>query len=119
MLSIIREHHPSSPAVIPPTPFILPYPRAIEMLRSKGEQIGNYDDFSTAQEILLGQMVKEAHGVDFYAIDQFPSALRPFYTMPNQTNTAYSNSYDLYLRGQEICSGAQRVHDPVGYGLLS
>jgi len=24
----------------------------------------------------------------------------------------YSNSYDMFIRGQEICSGAQRVHDP-------
>jgi aspartyl/asparaginyl-tRNA synthetase len=24
----------------------------------------------------------------------------------------YSNSYDFFMRGQEILSGAQRVHDP-------
>lgn len=24
----------------------------------------------------------------------------------------YSNSYDLFLRGEEIVSGAQRIHDP-------
>ncbi len=24
----------------------------------------------------------------------------------------YSNSYDLFMRGEEILSGAQRVHDP-------
>lgn len=24
----------------------------------------------------------------------------------------YSNSYDMFMRGEEILSGAQRVHDP-------
>ena len=24
----------------------------------------------------------------------------------------YTNSYDVFIRGQEICSGAQRVHEP-------
>ena len=25
----------------------------------------------------------------------------------------YSNSYDFFIRGEEILSGAQRIHDPV------
>lgn len=25
----------------------------------------------------------------------------------------YSNSYDMFMRGEEILSGAQRIHDPV------
>ena len=36
---------------------------------------------------------------------------RPFYTMPDPENPKLSNSYDLFIRGQEIVSGAQRVHD--------
>ena len=32
--------------------------------------------------------------------------------MPCPDDGAYSNSYDVFLRGEEICSGAQRVHDP-------
>ena len=24
----------------------------------------------------------------------------------------YSNSYDMFMRGEEILSGAQRIHDP-------
>ena len=38
--------------------------------------------------------------------------MRPFYTMPCHDDARYSNSYDVLLRGEEICSGAQRVHDP-------
>lgn len=38
--------------------------------------------------------------------------VRPFYTMPNKEDDRYSNSYDVFMRGEEIISGAQRVHDP-------
>ena len=36
--------------------------------------------------------------------------VRPFYTMPCAHDARYSNSYDVFMRGQEIMSGAQRVH---------
>ncbi len=42
-------------------------------------------------------------------------AARPFYTMPCPEEPKFSNSYDLFIRGEEIVSGAQRVHD---YDLL-
>lgn len=32
--------------------------------------------------------------------------------MPDPDNPKYSNSYDMFCRGEEIISGAQRVHDP-------
>jgi aspartyl-tRNA synthetase len=32
--------------------------------------------------------------------------------MPDPANPGYSNSYDFFMRGEEIMSGAQRVHDP-------
>ena len=31
--------------------------------------------------------------------------------MPDPNDSRFSNSYDMFLRGQEICSGAQRCHD--------
>ena len=31
--------------------------------------------------------------------------------MPDPVNPKYSNSYDMFVRGEEIISGAQRVHD--------
>ena len=31
--------------------------------------------------------------------------------MPDPENPNISNSYDLFIRGEEIVSGAQRVHD--------
>ena len=32
--------------------------------------------------------------------------------MPDPNNPELSNSYDFFVRGEEILSGAQRVHDP-------
>ncbi|KAJ0623943.1 putative aspartate--tRNA ligase [Helianthus annuus] len=32
--------------------------------------------------------------------------------MPCPDNEAYSNSFDVFLRGEQIISGAQRVHRP-------
>ncbi|TKA22397.1 Aspartate--tRNA ligase, cytoplasmic, partial [Cryomyces minteri] len=54
---------------------------------------------------------------DFYVLDQFPLAIRPFYTMPSAATLSNppaeqnSNSYDFFMRGQEILSGAQRIHN--------
>jgi aspartyl-tRNA synthetase len=45
-------------------------------------------------------------------MDKYPLSVRPFYTMPDPSNPALSNSYDVFIRGQEILSGAQRVHEP-------
>jgi aspartyl-tRNA synthetase len=49
---------------------------------------------------------------DFYILHRYPLAIRPFYTMPCKDDTRYSNSYDIFIRGEEIISGAQRIHDP-------
>lgn len=44
-------------------------------------------------------------------LHRYPLAVRPFYTMPCADDANYSNSYDVFIRGEEIISGAQRVHD--------
>ena len=50
-------------------------------------------------------------GVDFYVIDKFPTDLRPFYTMADPSDPAVSNAFDVFIRGEEVTSGAQRIHD--------
>ncbi|KAJ1308460.1 hypothetical protein OPQ81_004164 [Rhizoctonia solani] len=85
---------------------------AIALLRENGVEIGDFDDIDTATEKLLGKLVKDKYNTDYYILDKFPLALRPFYTMPDPVDPRYSNSYDFFMRGEEILSGAQRVHDP-------
>ena len=50
--------------------------------------------------------------IDRLHVCQYPLAVRPFYTMPDPEDPTLSNSYDLFIRGEEIVSGAQRIHDP-------
>jgi aspartyl/asparaginyl-tRNA synthetase len=82
-------------------------PEDLDKLRSLGPD----SDPSTPVEKRLGLLVKEQFGVDFYMLDKYPAAVRPFYTMPDALDPRLSNSYDFFIRGQEILSGAQRVHD--------
>lgn len=93
-------------------PLRLEFPQAIEMLREAGVTVGEEDDLSTPDEKLLGRLVRAKYDTDFYILDKYPLAVRPFYTMPDPNNPRVSNSYDMFMRGEEILSGAQRIHDP-------
>ena len=42
------------------------------------------DDITTPHEKALGKIVKEKFGTDFYMMDKYPLAVRPFYTMPGE-----------------------------------
>lgn len=89
----------------------LKWPEAIAMLREAGVEIGDHEDLNTEKEKLLGKLVKEKYQTDFFMLTHFPSTIRPFYTMVDPHDSNYSNSYDLFMRGEEIVSGAQRIHD--------
>ena len=112
-LNIIREQYDSSPVVFTDEPCIIHWPEAMTMLKELGWDMDDeLNDLTGAQELDLGKVMKERYNTDFYIIDKYPSSIRPFYTMPDPDNSLHSNSYDIFLRGQEICSGAQRCHDP-------
>lgn len=89
----------------------LHFKEGIAMLRAAGKEVDDFEDLSTENEKLLGKLVREKYDTDFYILDKFPLAIRPFYTMPDAEDPRYSNSYDFFMRGEEIMSGAQRIHD--------
>ena len=93
---------------------VITYEEAIQLLNSctpDGETpLGPFDDINHAQEHRLGQIVKNIYKTDMFVLDKFPTNLRPFYTLPCENNPKYSNSYDIIFRGQEVLSGAQRIH---------
>ncbi|EQC40488.1 aspartyl-tRNA synthetase [Saprolegnia diclina VS20] len=111
-LAIINEQHPFEPLKYSNPTLILKFDEAVAMLNAAGIDQDPLEDLSTPNEKALGDLVKAKYDTDFYFLDKFPLAVRPFYTMPDPNDSRWSNSYDFMIRGQEILSGAQRVHDP-------
>ncbi|THH16744.1 hypothetical protein EW146_g3944 [Bondarzewia mesenterica] len=91
----------------------LTFAQALDLLVEDGVDRAVLDDINTENEKRLGRIVKAKYDTDYFIIDKFPMELRPFYTMPDPENPAVSNSYDFFMRGEEILSGAQRIHDPI------
>jgi aspartyl-tRNA synthetase len=86
----------------------------VKKFKAHIESVKNHaddEDISTEDERLFGRIIHDMYGQDFYIIDKFPSCLRPFYTMEDPEDPAWSNSYDIFIRGEEVTSGAQRIHD--------
>lgn len=86
------------------------YKDAVKLLNENGVEMEETDDLSTTNEKLLGELIKKKYDTDLFILDKFPLSIRPFYTMPTEDGI-FTNSYDIILRGQEILSGAQRIHD--------
>jgi len=111
-LERVREQHPFEDLKYLNPTLKITYAEGCALLREAGVDQGDYDDLSTLNEKKLGQIVKEKYDTDFFFMDKYPIAVRPFYTMPCPENDRLSNSYDFFIRGQEILSGAQRIHEP-------
>jgi len=111
-INTVGKQFPVEPFQFLEPSLILQFKDAVQMLRDNGIEMGDEDDLSTPNEKFLGKLVKAKYGTDFYILDKYPLAIRPFYTMPDPNSKMYSNSYDMFMRGEEILSGAQRIHDP-------
>ncbi|PYH99970.1 aspartyl-tRNA synthetase, cytoplasmic [Aspergillus ellipticus CBS 707.79] len=114
----IKHQFPSDDVVwLEETP-IIRFSDGIKMLNDSGwrDEDGNLlpddEDLHTRDEIRLGELVKEKYKTDYYVLDKFPVSARPFYTMPDPDDDRFTNSFDIFVRGQEIVSGGQRIHDP-------
>ncbi|KAJ5235344.1 Aspartate--tRNA ligase cytoplasmic [Penicillium citrinum] len=93
----------------------LNYMDGVALLKEAGvdmsEQERFENDFTTAMEKQLGQIIRDKYDTDFYVLDKFPMAVRPFYTKADPKDARFSNSYDFFMRGEEIMSGAQRINN--------
>ena len=116
-IEVIKRQFPHEDLVwLDETP-IIPFAQAIRMLNETGwkDENGNpldeNEDMGTRDEIQLGKVIKEKLGTDYYVLDKFPVGARPFYAMPDPNNPEVTNAFDIFVRGQEILSGGQRIHD--------
>ncbi|KAJ4899084.1 Class II aminoacyl-tRNA and biotin synthetases superfamily protein [Raphanus sativus] len=111
-LEAIRKQYPFEPLKFLPKTLKLTFAEGIQMLKEAGVEADPLGDLNTETERKLGLLVLEKYNTEFYILHRYPSAVRPFYTMPCADDPNYSNSFDVFIRGEEIISGAQRVHDP-------
>ncbi len=68
-------------------------------------------DLEPNEEKWLGEYVKEKFNSDFVFITHYPTAKRPMYTYPDETDPKYTKSFDLLFRGIEVTTGGQRIND--------
>lgn len=121
-LDTIKLKFPHDDLVFPEETVVLQYSEGVKLLReagwkkSDGQEVQDDEDLDTPSERRLGQIVKDKYKTDYYILDKFPLGVRPFYTMPDAKDRRFSNSFDIFIRGEEILSGGQRIHDPVMLG---
>ncbi|XP_044472368.1 aspartate--tRNA ligase 2, cytoplasmic-like [Mangifera indica] len=111
-LEAVGKQYPFEPLKYKPKTLRLTFEEGVQMLKDAGVEIDPLGDLSTEAERKLGQLVLEKYDTEFYILHRYPLAVRPFYTMPCHDNPLYSNSFDVFIRGEEIISGAQRIHVP-------
>ncbi|XP_057511228.1 aspartate--tRNA ligase 2, cytoplasmic-like [Actinidia eriantha] len=111
-LEAIGKQYPFEPLKYLRKTLRLTFQEGVQMLKEAGIEVDPLGDLNTETERKLGQLVSEKYGTEFYILHRYPLAVRPFYTMPCCDDPAYSNSFDVFIRGEEIISGAQRVHVP-------
>lgn len=94
-IAVVREQYPVEEFKIPKDGKVLriTFKEGIAMLREAGYEWPDLEDLSTEMERNLGRLVLERYDTDFYVMDKFPLAVRPFYTMPDPEDPNYSNSY--------------------------
>ncbi len=95
----------------------VPFPRvtfeqAKNIIKAKGYVSNKENDFEPDEEKLLGRMFKQETGSDFVFVTEFPISARPFYHMRFEDRPHLTKSYDLFYKGIEITTGAQREHHP-------
>lgn len=117
-MDIVRTHFPAEDLVwLEKTPR-LTFKEAVELINAsgwtddRGRKASENEDLSTRAEIRLGELVKEKYKTDYFILDKFPRSARPFYTHLDDEDDQFTNSFDIFLRGQEITTGGQRINDP-------
>ena len=96
---------------VPPEIPVVAFDDAQTMIEaSTGRPTIGEPDLSPADERWLGAWARTTHRSEFVFVTGYPMAKRPFYTHPDPTNPAVSNSFDLLFRGVELVTGGQRLH---------
>ena len=82
-LERVRQQHPFEDLKYLNPTLKISYAEGCKLLNDAGIPQDPYEDLSTVNEKKLGDIVKEKYGTDFFFMDKYPLAVRPFYTMPD------------------------------------
>jgi nondiscriminating aspartyl-tRNA synthetase len=94
---------------VPEVPEEIPALHFEQALRIAGAP-ADEPDLAPAHERALGEWALREHGSEFVFVTGYPMRKRPFYTHPQPSDPAWSNSFDLLFRGLELVTGGQRLH---------
>lgn len=72
-------------------------------------------DLAPEEEVFICDHVLKKYDSDFVFVTHFPSAHRAFYAMDDPNDKTLTLSFDLLMRGKEITSGGQRIHEENQY----
>jgi aspartyl-tRNA synthetase len=96
---------------VPKTPFPeLDFPDVYETLSELGRKLPRNQDIDEVSQRALSERVKKETGSDFFFLNRFPSAAKPFYVMRVDEEPEFARSVDLVYKGLELSSGGQREH---------
>ncbi|OOM70741.1 asparagine--tRNA ligase [Clostridium puniceum] len=104
-LEILKVEVPSIKNKIPRIKFS----EAIEILEKEYNKTGLEGDMDPEGEKLICKYAKEKLECEFIFLTHYPRKKRPMYTMP--CGSLETHSFDLLLRGIEITTGGQRIHE--------
>lgn len=111
-LAAVNAQYEFEPFKFLDEPLKLTFEEGVKLLKENGIEQDLHDDLNTSNEKALGRLVREKYNTDFYILHRYPEEARPFYTMLCKDDPRFTCSYDVFMRGEEIISGAQRIHDP-------
>ncbi|MGC8710067.1 MAG: aspartate--tRNA(Asn) ligase [Candidatus Micrarchaeia archaeon] len=86
------------------------FPEVYEILESFGKKLQHGESVDHESELLLAKYAEEKYHSEFYFLNRFPFASKPFYVMRFDEEPEYARSFDLIYKGVELSSGGQREH---------
>lgn len=83
---------------------------AKEKLAKAGIPSKDVGDFSPVEEKAIGEIMEEETGCEFLFMIDYPHERRAFYHMKNTDDPKLALGFDLFWKGLEVTTGAQREH---------
>jgi nondiscriminating aspartyl-tRNA synthetase len=83
---------------------------AKEKLAKAGINSKEEGDFSPEEERAISEIIEKETGCEFMFMIDYPHTSRVFYHMKDEENPSIALGFDLFWKGLEITTGAQREH---------